>query len=108
MLERYLVQTCEIVTTIRSEWGDYVLQDTIEEPCRFRVITTTRRETHRETDDSDAMIWLASDSSVDIRSIVKFDGIYYQIERINKARKLGGNTIEFIKCDLKIIDLAIS
>ena len=108
MLEEYLVQTCYIVTTTRNTYGDYVLSSTTQEACRFRYITTTRRESHNEVDDSDAMIWLIPSTVARVRSIIKFEDVYYQVERINKARKLGSDTVEFVKCDLKIVDLAIS
>lgn len=108
MLENYLIQTCNIIAVIRNEYSDYVLGTRTAEACRFRFISTMRRETHNEVSDSDAMIWLAPSSSVVLGSIIEFENVFYQVERINKARRLGEDTVQFIKCDLKVTDVAIS
>jgi hypothetical protein len=108
MLESYLVQRCDIVTVTRNLYSDYVLGSTACEPCRFRFIPTMRREGHAEVNDSDAMIWLKATTCAVIGSIIKFEGQYYQVERLTKARKLGSTAVEFVKCDLKVTDISIS
>lgn len=108
MLESYLVQTCEKVIPTRSRYGDYILNTVATLSCRFRFIVTERRASHQEVQNADAMVWFAPDTSIAIGDLLRFDGQYYQVERLNKARKLGSTQVEFLKCDVKITDIAIS
>lgn len=108
MLDDYLVQTCKLVSPSRDEYGDYIDGEGTELACRFREINTIQRGTHRETNDSDAMIWFAAGAAVQKGNIILFEGVNYQIERINKARRLGETDVQFIKCDLKVTDIGIS
>lgn len=108
MLEGYLVQTCKIVAPTRDEYGDYIEGVGTEVACRFREISTVRRTSRREENDSDAMMWFAPDSGVVSGNIVLFEGIHYQVERINMARRLGESETQFIKCDLKVTDIGVS
>lgn len=108
MLEEYLVDTCYKVTTVRNEYGDYLQTATTALNCRFRYINSIRRGSHEESNDSDAMIWFAPEESIEHGSIILFDSVYYQVERIYKAKRLGEADVQFLKCELKIIDLGIS
>lgn len=108
MLEGYLVQTCKLVSPTRDEYGDYIEGVGVELACRFRYINTITRGTRNETNDSDAMVWFAPTASVAVGNIILFEGVHYQIERLNKARRLGESEVQFIKCDLKVTDIGIS
>lgn len=110
MLEKYLVQTCKILNNVkRDEFASYIDDNTgVNESCRFRYINTIRRENHAEVSDSDAMLWLKYGTVAINGSIVLFEGVYYQIERLNRARKLGRSNVEFVKCDLKVIRVIVS
>ena len=108
MLERYLVQEGKLITPTRNKYGDYEDESSEVVACRFRYITTLRRATHQEIRDADAMVWFAPDTTVSIGQPFYFEGVYFQIERINKARRLGGSDVQFIKCDLKITKNEIS
>lgn len=108
MLEDYLVQTCYIVTPSRNKYGDFTVSTRVLENCRFREITTLRRVPQQEVNDTDAQLWLAPDTTATREKLVLFDGIYYQIERINKARRLGETEVQFVKCDLKVTDINVS
>lgn len=108
MLDEHLVQECSIITPVRNRYGDYALGTSVDEACRFREISTVQRGVHSELNDSDAMLWLSAETSAVKGSIVLFDGTYYQIERLTKARRLGESDVQFVKCDLKVTDIAIS
>jgi hypothetical protein len=108
MLEDYLVQTCEIVTATRNAYGDYVYSSGVTENCKFREISEIRRGTNQELDATDAMIWLSSSTTAVNGSIIKFDSVYYQVEKIIKAQRLGETDVQFIKAKLKINKVAIS
>lgn len=109
MLESYLVQTCRKITPVRNNFGDYLYDGTYEElSCRFRHIMGVERGNNQELTDTDAMAWFANGSGVGKGDILYFDGQYFQVQRVNFARKLGSNNIEFIKCDLKITEVGIS
>ena len=103
ILDKYLVDTCSLITETRNEYGDVEQQATTDTPCRFRQITTLTRQASGETVNSDAMAWFKSTESVDYGTIVLFDGLYWQIDRITRAKRLGSTEELFLKCDLKII-----
>lgn len=96
--------TCSIATVTRDEWSDYSVASSTSVSCHFRRITNIRTVSHGEERDADAMVWFPAATSVDIGSIVLFDGLSYQVERLTKAHRLGESTVQFIKCDLKITD----
>lgn len=108
MLEEYLVQTCQLITATRNEYGDYIEGVTTTLDCRFREISTINRSSHVELADADAMIWFAPDTEIAIGNIILFDGVHYQIERLTNARRLGESETQFIKCDLKITNIGFS
>ena len=105
MLEEYLVQTCYKITYTTNAYGDITESSRAALSCRFREISTMRRGTHAEENDADAMLWLASSVSVNIGDIILFDSVFYQIERLTNARRLGESDTQFIKCDLKVRDI---
>jgi len=97
-----MVMDAQIVTVTRDEWSDYTEDTSTSIKCHFRQIDTTRRMTHSVENDADAMIWFAADANVEKDTIIRFDDVDYQVERIVKARRLGESTVQFLKCDLKI------
>lgn len=101
-------RTCQKVTVSRNEWGDRIEGVTTTLSCHFRQIDTQSRVTHGEENDADAMVWFPTGTAIADGDSLIFDGVHYQVERIVKAVRLGEDTIQFIKCDLKIIDLGIS
>jgi hypothetical protein len=108
MLEGYLVQECDLISTTKNSYGDYIYQTTATLACRWRDIPTVIRGSHNELNDADSMVWLAPDSLVVKGSILKFEGYYYQVERLNSARRLGEGQIQFLKCDVKVLNIGIS
>jgi len=108
MLENYLVQTCYKVTTTRNSFGDYINSSNTAIKCRFRYIDSINRSAGQELNSTDAMLWVASDSGIVKGDLILFDSLYYQVEKINKARRLGEDAVQFIKCDLKINQVAVS
>lgn len=97
-----MAQTCSIVTVTRNKYSDYVQTGTTSSACRFRPIVNMRRGTHEEQNDADAQIWLPYDTTAKIGTLIIFDGVTYQIERLNPAIRLGEDNPQFFKCDLKI------
>lgn len=108
MLEEYLVQSCKKVNVVRNKYGGYVEGIGTILNCRFREITTMRRNARGEIYDSDGMFWFAPSTNLVKGDILLFEGIFYQIERIWNARRLGESIAQFLKCDVKIIDIANS
>lgn len=108
MLANYLVQQCILVDTVRNEYSDYIEDEGTTLPCRFREISSIRRTTYAEMSDTDAMLWLKANAPVIVGSIIKFEDVFYQIERLNKARRLGETNVQFLKCELKITDISVS
>jgi len=101
-------RTCQKVAVSRNAWNDRVMGVTSNLSCHFRQIDTQTRVDHGEEYDADAMVWFPAGTSIVDGDTIIFDSVYYQIERIVKAVRLGFDTVEFIKCDLKVIDLAVS
>lgn len=108
MLDSYFVQQCEVIATTRNDFGDEVKGATTTLNCRWRDITQIRRGSHQDTSDADALVHFAPDTAVERGSILKYNDEYYQVEQITYARRLGEDTIQFIKCQCTITNLAAS
>lgn len=108
MLDGYFVQSCDVVSTTRNDFGDEVEGVTATLACRWRDITQVRRGSHEDTSDADALVHFAAGTAVERGSILKYNGEYYQVEQITFARKLGSDVIEFIKCQCTITNLGLS
>lgn len=109
MLEEYFVDTCQIIPEVRDAYGDFVDSNNgVTEYCRFRDITTVRRESHGEVIDADAMIWLRAGASVTRGTIILFESVYYQVEKITRAKRLGSTEVLFLKCELNVMRVIIS
>lgn len=108
MLEGYLVDSCELITTSRNDYGDEIEGVTQTLPCRWRDITLVRRGSHEDTSDANSLVHFAPDAPVHRGAILKYNGEYYQVETITLARRLGENTVQFIKCEVLITNLGVS
>lgn len=97
--------TCELVVSSRNRFGDWVYGSEATVSCHFREISTVRRGSNMEINDSDAMLWVPAGTSIDSGSMVKFDGKFYEVQRTTDARRLSEATVQFIKCDLKRVVL---
>lgn len=93
--------SCQIITTTRNRFGDWVYDVGSSVACHFRENTITRRGAQMEINDADAMVWFPAGTDVEVGSVLLFEGKYYEvIEHVN-ARRLSDDTVQFIKCDLK-------
>lgn len=108
MLDEYLVEECQLVTHTTNEYGDIVQLSTTTLNCRWRDIPTTVRGVHRENNDADSMVWFAADENVTEGSLLRFESRYYEVERITKAKRLGEADIQFLKCDVRMVDIGVS
>lgn len=101
MLEQYYNQYINIVPTVRNAYGDIIIdysQEIISIGCRFRVITNIQRSNNREELHSEqAMIWLPPNAPVVQNTIIYYENQYWQITKLNEARRLGSTTVEFLK-----------
>jgi len=108
MLDGYFVDSCELVTTQRNDYGDEIEGVTQTLACRWRDITMVRRGSHMDTNDSNVLVHFAPTAPIVRGSVVKHDGEYFQVERITFAKRLGETTVQFIKCELKVTSLGVS
>lgn len=108
MIDGYLVDQCEVIATTRNDFGDEVEGVTTVLPCRWRDITLVRRSSHMDTSDANALVHFAATAPVQRGTILKFDGEYYQVDEITKAKRLGETTVQFIKCGVTITNLGVS
>lgn len=99
---------CQKVEVTRNEWDDRIMGPTATLQCHFRQIDFQTRINHGEQNDADAMVWFAAGTNISLGDTIIFDSVYYQVEKITKAVRLGEDTVQFIKCDLQIIDLGLS
>lgn len=88
------------VSYTTNAYGDRTVGTETALPCHFREITEAVTGVSNETTQSDAMAWFMPDSGVDKHDIIKFDGVYYRVERVTKARRLRDETVLFIKTEL--------
>lgn len=108
MLESYFVDECQKVETTRDDFGQEITGVTTTLACRWRDITKIRRGANMDTSDADALIHFAPGTDVQRGTILLFDGDYYKVERITKAKRLGESTAQFIKCEAYINTIGIS
>lgn len=108
MLDGYLVDSCELITTSRNDFGDETEGVTQTLACRWRDITLTRRGNHEDTSDASSLVHFAPTAPVHRGAILKYLGEYYQVEKITFARRLGEMEVQFIKCEVIITNLGVS
>lgn len=108
MLDGYLVDSCELITTGRNDYGDEIEGVTQTLACRWRDITLVRRGNHEDTSDASSLVHFAPDAPVERGSILKYNGEYYQVQKITFARRLGEMTVQFIKCEVIVTNLGVS
>lgn len=82
-----------------NAYGDKIIDDEITLKCHVRIITELNVNSNNEQYQSDAMFWFEPDSGVVKGDIIKFDGTYYQVERLTEARRLRSTTVQFIKTE---------
>lgn len=108
MLESYLVDQCTKVETTRDEYGQEITGTTATLSCRWRDITSVRRGAHMETSEADGQVWFAPTADVSKGTILQFEGDYYQVEKITRAKRLGETTPQFLKCEVVRTTIGIS
>ena len=106
MIDRHLVNTCEIVTESFNEYGDREEQSSVEVSCWWRDITVQRQDANGEISDADAFVWFKGSESVTKGTVLRYEGALYQVERITVARRLGELTKQFLKTEVKIIQIS--
>lgn len=98
MIDHTLTQTGNLITTTKDAHGDQIQSASTPILCRFRYVTGIDKGENREAlAGIDAIIWLKSDSGAVEGTIIQVDGKYWRIDRLIKARKLSGDTVEFLK-----------
>lgn len=106
MLDHILKQECKIVTTSTDKHGDQVKTSETDTLCRFRYITQLGGNVSREDLEAfDAIIWLKADEDIEESSILFTDDKYWRVDRLVKARRMSGDTVEFLKAFVKKHDL---
>lgn len=106
ILNKYLKDTCTIVTEAVNKYGDHEYISEESAPCRFRYIGLLERDVHGERSGSDAMLWLKPDQGVVQGDFIKYDGDYFQIEKMTKAKRLGETRVLFLKCMLNRFNIS--
>lgn len=96
-----MVHTITRVTTNRNAYGDYIQTAVEDISCHFREINNTDATTAPEEAQSDALLWLDPTVAVVENDIFQFDGNYYRVERVTKARRLRNPNVVFIKCEMQ-------
>lgn len=94
-----MIHTAYQVTKTRNAYGDYTASTETALPCHFRYITEQVTDNNEQI-NSDAMAWFEADSGVDRKDIIKFEGEFFRVERVIKARRLREQAVQFIKVEL--------
>lgn len=98
MIDHALTQTGYIIPTTRDKYGDQVAGTPRAILCRFRYVTGIDRQLNAEAQTAiDAIIWVSGDEEIAEGTIVQVEGMYWRVDRLVKARKLSGSTVEFYK-----------
>lgn len=108
IISHILNQDGKIVTTTKDKHGDQVKTSEASVKCKFRYITQVDKNVSREgLDSSDAIIWFEPTENVIEGSIIKVDDSYWRVDKLVKARRLSGNTVEFLKAFVKKHSLVV-
>lgn len=101
-LDNKLVQTAYLITATRNKYGDIEFGAQTELACLYRDISLLDiNVVNREEVDVDGIFWFKADSGVEQGSVILFEGVYYRVERIVKARRrVADNSLQFIKCEV--------
>lgn len=110
MLDDYLVDECELISTTHDDFGQEITGVTETLACRWRDITTVRRGANMETSDADSMVWFAASQVDKIKKgvILKFEDEFYKVDKRTKAKRLGETVPQFIKCEVARTTVGIS
>lgn len=102
-LEGRLVQTCNKIAKSYNARGDIVYGAvTSDVPCLYRDQSELLvGNGNREEVKIDGIFWFYPDSGFERGDIIEFEGEYFRIDRIIKARRrLRGNALKFIKAQV--------
>lgn len=102
----FFVQTCQKITTTRNSYGDFVDGAHTNLSCRFRWILREDRGVHIDELDADAMVWFPTGTDIALGDVIIYQSYRFKVEKLIEARKLYKSTIEFIKCEVKVIQIA--
>lgn len=94
-----MLHTAYKVSSSRDAYGNFVADGETTLICHWRDITEVITDMN-ETVRSDAMAWFEPDSGVDKNDIIKFEGSYYRVDLVVKARRLRQAPVQFIKVQL--------
>lgn len=110
MIDDYLVDECQKVSTTRDDFGQEITGVTETLSCRWRDITTIRRGANADTSDADSMVWFSAADKDKVKkgTILLFDGEYYQVDKRTPAKRLGETDVQFVKCEVTITTIGIS
>jgi len=110
MLDGYLVDSCELVSTTRDDFGQEITGVTETLACRWRDITTVRRGSNMDTSDAQSMVWFSAANKDKVKkgAILLFDGDYYQVDKRTPAKRLGETEVQFVKCEVVRTTIGIS
>lgn len=104
MLERAFVQKLVRITTQRNSAGDIVRTGAADQVLygRFREVSRLTKMNNREEIRSEAQAWFPPTTVIN-RGDILFteDGEYYEVAKLAYARKLGSDTVEFLKISLE-------
>lgn len=98
LLTHILQQDAQIITTSQDGYADQVPESGESVKCRFRYITELDKQSHMEgIDANDAIIWFEPTANIQEGTIVYVESTYWRIDRLIKARKMSGSTVQFLK-----------
>ena len=96
-----MLQTCYKLTTSQNSYGDYTSTSETAIDCHFRYINQQIFDSNNQVIQSDAMLWTDIDSGIALKSIIKYEGEHYIVEKVTKARRLRETEVQFLKFELK-------
>lgn len=106
MIEHTLKQDAYLITTTTDKYGSQNQTSSDAIKCRFRYITEIDKGVNMESVVAgDANMWFKPDENIVEGSILKVDDNYWRVTRLIRARRMSGDTIEFLKALVSKHDL---
>lgn len=90
------------ITTGSNKFGERTVLSSPEIRIRFREILGIEQNNKMENPSCDAMAWTNPNDNLNKNDIIKVDSTYYKINKATKAKKLGSEVVQFVKCELLV------
>lgn len=109
MLQEHMVHDCTLYSLTTDEYNNIRSTNPVSTTCWFREINNLDvGNIGREEESADAMAWFRPSETISEGDVLTCQDKSYRIIQVIQARRLGEETIQFIKTFLERFDSFVS